>query len=161
MTQAIAPPSIPPLTPPESLYDRDLDLWLETAIVQLKAGDFQNLDVENLIEELEGLTGSNKREVESRLIRLIEHILKRCYVDLPDCYRGWEVTIIKQRGKLRRLLKQSPSLKRCFLQSFDESFDTALEIVRTEYETTFPDTWQFSRDIDTMLNAKFWESEQT
>jgi len=159
MTQAIAPPSIPPLTPPVSLYDRDLDLWLETAIVQLKAGDFQNLDVENLIEELEGLSGSNKREVESRLIRLIEHILKRCYVNLPDYYRGWEVIIIKQRGKLIRLLKQSPSLKRCFLHSFDESFDTALEILRTEYETVFPDTWQFSRDIDTMLNTKFWDLE--
>ena len=61
MTQAIAPSL--------SLYDRDLDLWLETAIAQLKAGDFHNLDVENLIEELEGLSGSNKREVETRLKR--------------------------------------------------------------------------------------------
>jgi replication fork clamp-binding protein CrfC len=147
MTQAIAPPLI--------LYERDLDLWLETAIAQLKAGDFHNLDVENLIEELEGLSGSNKREVETRLIRLIEHILKRCYVKMPDCFRGWEVTIINQRGELRRLLKQSPSLKRQFLQSFDESFTEALEIVRTEYEATFPDTWQFSRDLDTMLTAKF------
>ena len=49
-----------------SLYDRDLDLWLETAIAQLKAGDFHNLDVENLIEELEDLSGSNKREIEHR-----------------------------------------------------------------------------------------------
>jgi hypothetical protein len=161
MTQAIAPTLIPPLTPPVSLYNRDLDLWLEMAIVQLKAGDFHNLDVENLIEELEGLTGSNKREVESRLIRLIEHILKRCYVDLPDCYKGWEVTIINQRGELKRQLRQSPSLKRVFLRSFDDSFTEALEIVRTEYETNFPDTWQFSRDIDTMLTAKFWESEQS
>ena len=153
MSQAIAPPLIPSLT----LYERDLDLWLETAIAQLKAGDFDNLDIESLIEELEGLSGSNKREVETRLIRLIEHIFKRCYVKLPDCYRGWEVTIINQRDELRRLLKQSPSLKRHFLQSFDDSFDTALEIVRTEYETAFPDTWQFSLDIDTMLSAKFWE----
>lgn len=72
-------------------------------------------------------------------------------------YRGWEVTIINQRDKLRRLLRQSPSLQRHFLQSFDESFDTTLEIVRTEYETNFPDTWQFSRDIEAMLNVKFWE----
>ena len=149
MTQTIAPPL--------SLYDRDLDLWLEMAIVQLKAGDFHNLDVENLIEELEGLSGSNKREIESRLIRLIEHILKRCYVNMPDCYRGWEVTIINQRDKLRRLLRQSPSLKRHFLQSFDESFATALELVKTEYDqTAFPSTWQFSSDIETMLTAKFW-----
>ncbi len=153
MSQAIAPSL--------TLYERDLDLWFENAIAQLKAGDFQNLDVENLIEELEGLTGSHRREVESRLIRLIEHILKRCYVKMPDCYRGWEVTIINQRGKLKRLLKQSPSLKRHFLQSFDESFAEALEIVRTEYDTDFPDTWQFSRDLDTMLSAKFWESEQS
>ena len=153
MSQAIAPPLIPSLT----LYERDLDLWLETAIAQLKAGDFDNLDIESLIEELEGLSGSNKREVETMLIRLIEHIFKRCYVKLPDCYRGWEVTIINQRDELRRLLKQSHSLKHYFLQSFDDSFDTALEIVRTEYETVFPDTWQFSLDIDTMLSAKFWE----
>jgi len=91
MTQLIALP----------LYDRDLDLWLETAIAQLKAGDFHNLDIENLIEELEGLSGSNKREVETRLKRLIEHILKRCYVDIPDCFRGWEVTIINQRDELK------------------------------------------------------------
>jgi hypothetical protein len=48
MTQIIAPPL--------TLYERDLDLWLEMVIVQLKAGDFHNLDVENLIEELEGLS---------------------------------------------------------------------------------------------------------
>lgn len=140
-----------------SLYDQDLDLWLQNAIAQLKVGDFHNLDVKNLIEELEGLSGSNKHEIENRLIRLIEHILKRCYVDMPDCYRGWEVTIINQRDKLRRLLRQSPSLKRHFLQSFDESFATALEIVKTEYEINFPDTWQFSHDLDAILTAKFWE----
>ena len=55
MTQTIAPPL--------TLYDRDLNLWLGEAITQLKAGDFQNLDVENLIEELEGLAGRDRREV--------------------------------------------------------------------------------------------------
>ncbi|NMF56669.1 DUF29 domain-containing protein [Pseudanabaena yagii] len=150
MTQAI--------TPSITLYERDLDLWLETAIAQLKAGDFHNLDVENLIEELEGLSGSNKREVETRLKRLIEHILKRCYVNMPECFRGWEVTIINQRDELQKLLKQSPSLKRHFSKMFDDSFATALKIVRTEYlETAFPETWQFNRDIDTMLNVDFWE----
>ncbi|WP_271253691.1 DUF29 domain-containing protein [Pseudanabaena sp. Chao 1811] len=150
MTQAI--------TPSITLYERDLDLWLETAIAQLKAGDFHNLDVENLIEELEGLSGSNKREVETRLKRLIEHILKRCYVNMPECFRGWEVTIINQRDELQKLLKQSPSLKLHFSKMFDDSFATALKIVRTEYlETAFPETWQFHRDIDTMLNVDFWE----
>jgi replication fork clamp-binding protein CrfC len=155
MTQSIATPSAERV----SVYDRDLDLWLEIAIAQLKAGDFNNLDVENLIEELEGLSGSHKREVETRLKRLIEHILKRCYVDMPDCFRGWEVTIINQRDELKKLLRQSPSLKRHFMHSFDDSFATALEIVRVEYDTDFPNTWRFSRDLDMVLSAKFWESQ--
>jgi hypothetical protein len=44
------------------------------------------------------------------------------------------------------------------LQSFDESFDTALELVKTEYDqTNFPDTWQFNAEIEAMLTVKFWE----
>jgi len=57
MTQALPKPS------KTSLYDRDLNLWLEAAIAQLKAGDFHNLDVENLVEELEGLAGRDRREL--------------------------------------------------------------------------------------------------
>jgi hypothetical protein len=47
MTQTIAK---------QTLYDTDLNLWLETVITQLRSGDLQNVDIENLIEELEGLT---------------------------------------------------------------------------------------------------------
>ncbi len=152
MTQATSPKKA------LALYERDLNLWLEDAIAQLKAGDFQNLDVENLVEELEGLANKDRREVFSRLKRLIEHTLKRCYVNMPDCFRGWQVTIVNQKIELKQLLKQSPSLKSHFSQCFDESFGAALELVRAEYpDTFFPDTWQFSRDIDAMLNVDFWE----
>jgi hypothetical protein len=141
-----------------SLYDLDLDLWLETVIAQLKAGDFRNLDVENLIEELEGLSGSNKREIETRLKRLIEHILKRCYVDMPECYRGWLLTIFEQRDELKTLLRQSPSLKRYIVKMFDDCFETSLKRIKIEYpDYPFPDKWQFGSDIDTMLNVDLWE----
>jgi hypothetical protein len=150
MTIAIAPKT--------TLYECDLNLWVEDQITKLKAGDLQKLDIENLIEELEGLAGRDKREVSNRLKRLIEHILKRCYVKLPDCYRGWEITIINQRDELNEILSQSPSLKQVFLQSFDDAFKKALRLVKTEYrEVSLPDTWQFGRDIDTMLNVDFWE----
>ncbi len=149
MTQAI--------TPPLTLYDRDLNLWLEEAIAKLKTGDFHNLDVENLIEELEGLAGRDRRELESRLTRLIEHILKRCYVNLPECYRGWEITIVNQRAELTTLLEQSPSLKSYFSQVFDRAFDTAIKLVKLEYpDTNFSAVWQFSRNIDSLLTIDFW-----
>jgi len=47
-------------------------------------------------------------------------------------------------------------LKRYFLESLDEAFADALEIVRIEYDVQFPDTWQFSRDLDAMLDVNFW-----
>jgi len=140
------------------LYDRDLNLWLEDVITKLKAGDLVNLDVENLIEELAGLAGRDRREMESRLTRLIEHVLKRCYVNLPQCYRGWELTIIEQRNEIKKIIKQSPSLKRHIISIFDELFNDALEIVQTEYENaTFPRTWQFTYEIDLLLTTNFWK----
>ena len=95
-----------------TLYDRDLNLWLEEAIAKLKCGDFHNLDVENLIEELEGLAGRDRRELKRRLTTIIEHILKRCYVKSEYDYAGgWVVTIVRARNNIQSILEQSPSLK--------------------------------------------------
>lgn len=158
MTQALPKPS------KTSLYDRDLHLWLEEAIAQLKAGNFQNLDIENLVEELEGLAGRDRREIKQRLTTLIEHLLKRCYVKSEYDYAGWVETIDRTRNALRDILKQSPSLKN-YVSSpdlFQEAFDDALRIVRrnTGYKSIdFPDTWQFSRDIDALLAIDFWEKQ--
>jgi hypothetical protein len=141
------------------LYDTDLNLWLETVISQLRSGNLQNVDLENLIEELEGLAGRDRRELKNRLTVLVEHILKRCYVNMPNEFRGWEKTIRQQRSELKELLIQSPSLKRYFAQRFDDAFNDALIEVRDEYESKgyqFPNTWQFSHDIDSILNKEFW-----
>lgn len=141
----------------QTLYDSDLNLWLETVISQLRSGDLQNLDIENLIEELEGLAGRDKREIISRLKTLLEHILKRCYVDISNEFRGWEVTIRTQRFELEQMLEQSPSLKRHFIESIDKCFNFALKDVRSEYsQFPFSKMWQFSRDIDLLLNQEFW-----
>ena len=104
MTQALPKPS------QVSLYDRDLNLWLETAIAQSKAGNFHNLDVENLVEESEGLTGRDKRG-KNRFIVLLEHLLKRLYVDMAQKFNGWQRTIWEQHTQIEVLLEQSPSLK--------------------------------------------------
>jgi hypothetical protein len=142
----------------QTLYDTDLNLWLELVISQLRSGDLQNVDIENLIEELEGLAGRDKREVASRLKTLIEHILKRCYVDMPNEFRGWEVTIRTQRFELEQILEQSPSLKRHFVESFDKCFQFSLQNIRNEYlQYPFPNTWEFSRDIRSILSKEFWK----
>ena len=141
-----------------SLYEQDYLLWIEDIVHKLQTRDIKGLDFDNLIEEIESLGRSQKHELENRLGELFEHILKRTYVNMPDCYRGWVESIDKQRVSIKRLLKQAPSLKPYFSQVFDEVYKDTLKIVRRGYpQCEFPDTWPFSCDVDAMLNVDFWE----
>jgi len=148
------------IAPKTTLYERDYLLWTEEIIAKLKARDFDHLDIENLIEEIEGLGISQKKEVRNRLRVLLEHLLKRIYINMPDCFEGWENTIRTQRNDIKDELVDMPSLKRFWDEFFERAWQRALLDVRGEYSKKgcqFPDTWQFSRDIDTILNVDFWE----
>ena len=142
------------------LYDRDYLQWVEDIANKLRARDFDHLDIENLIEEIEDLGKSEKKELLNRLATMLEHLLKRIYIDMPQEFNGWERTIREQRRQIKRAIKFSPSLASLFEQFFDEALEDALDEVWNEkgYKSIqFPDTWQFSRDIDVMLNTDFWE----
>lgn len=141
-----------------SLYDRDILLWVEDTVAKLKSHDFEQLDIDNLIEEVESLGISQRNELSRLLLVLLEHFLKRLYVPLSDDYRGLERTIHNQRNALELLLKQAPSLKTRWDDSFVDAWKTALKTVRKEYrQVTFSDQWQFLSDIETMLDCDFWE----
>lgn len=153
MTQALTKPS------KTSLYDRDLNLWLETAIAQLRVTNFRELDVENLIEELEGLAGRDKRELKNRLIVLLEHLLKRLYVDMPQEFNGWQRTIWEQRTQIEILFEQSPSLKNLWEDYFENAWHYAFKKVNREYNNFgFPHAWSFNSDINSLLTIDFWEN---
>jgi Domain of unknown function DUF29 len=150
----------PAISPKTALYDRDYLEWVEDIANKLRARDFDNLDIDNLIEEIEDLGKSEKKELLNRLTALLEHLLKRLYVEIPQEFNGWERTIREQRRQIKRAIEFSPSLAPLFDRFFDDAFDDALDEVRKErgYNSVlFPDTWQFSRDLDAMLNTDFWE----
>ena len=126
--------------PVVELYDQDFYAWLNLTAEQLRTGDYQNLDHKNLIEEIESLGKREKRELESRLVTLFEHALKRQYVDLPDCYRGWEITIRRTQKKIFKILRDSPSLKVLLQEIYLDCYHDALENMQLEYDTDFPET---------------------
>ena len=141
-----------------SLYEQDILLWVEDTVNKLKNHDFENLDIDNLIEEVESLGISQKKELISRLMVLLEHLLKRLYVDLPYDYNGWERTIRNQRNALELLLRDAPSLKTRWDDSFIVAWEIALKTVRKEYrQVSFPDRWPYSQSVETILNEDFWE----
>jgi uncharacterized protein with HEPN domain len=63
-----------PVTP--FLYDRDYQQWLEETVKLLRDRSFDLLDLDNLIEEIEDMGKSSKREVFNRLVVLLIHLLK-------------------------------------------------------------------------------------
>ena len=142
----------------KNLYEQDFSLWIEDTINKLKTRDHDNLDLENLIEEVESLGKSQRKAVRSFLVRLLEHLLKRCYVPMSDCYRGWEIEIRNFRQRLQIELEDSPSLKTFLREIFVKSYEMALENVKDSYpDVYFSNLCPFPNDVDAILTNKFWE----
>lgn len=140
-----------------SLYEGDFVLWLEDVAAKLRARDFAGLDVENLLEEVESLGRSQRKELKSRLITLLAHLLKRLYIDSVYDNRGWELTIREQRKELLLLLEQSPSLRNYFSEVFEEAYAIALSEVREDYaKVAFPDRWPLSPSVGDLLSVAYW-----
>jgi hypothetical protein len=142
----------------KNLYDRDFALWIEKTVNYLKQRDTEHLDWENLIEEVESLGKSQRKAVRSFLVRLLEHLLKRCYVPMSDCYGSWEIEIRNFRQRLQIELDDSPSLKNFILEILPKSYEMALENVTDGYpDVYFPDFCPFEHNVEALLTKKFWE----
>ncbi|MBF0607700.1 MAG: DUF29 domain-containing protein [Magnetococcales bacterium] len=92
------------------LYEVDFYQWAFHNADLLRQGRFTEIDLENIIEELEDMGRSSKRELASRLAVLIMHLLKWQY-QLNRRSESWITTIVNQRRELKRLLEDNPSLK--------------------------------------------------
>ena len=105
--------------PSNTLYEQDFADWTRVQIDLLRQGNTQHLDIKNLIRELEDMGKSSLRELASRFIALIAHLLKWQFqldtlVGQWKDFEGksWRKTIIEQRTQLSFLLDKVPSLDR-------------------------------------------------
>jgi Domain of unknown function DUF29 len=107
-----------------TLYDTDYQLWLDQTVAQLRSQNFNDVDLENLIEELESLGRSDKHALSSYLMRLCEHLLKVEYwhAERETCFRGWDVEIANFRIQIQEKLDSSPSLKPLLDSSFSKQY---------------------------------------
>ena len=96
-------------------YDSDFFLWTQEQAKRLRvaAPVSGNLDVdwENVAEELESLGKRDRREISNRLDRIYEHLLKLAFSPATLPRHGWISTVAEQRRKVRRVLRDSPSLE--------------------------------------------------
>jgi hypothetical protein len=142
-----------------SLYQQDFLLWTEQQSCFLANRDLEAIDWENLQEEIVALGRSERQQLENRLEVLLEHLLKRCYVDSTYDNRGWELTIKEQRKQIRRLLRSSPSLKTYFTEIFSEIWEDARSDVEDIYpKIDFPELCPFPENLEVLLTENFWHS---
>jgi Domain of unknown function DUF29 len=94
----------------EDLYEEDLYAWAQDQATLLRAGRFDALDLEHLIEEVEDLAGSLKSAVRSRATTIMAHLLKLQHSPAQNPRLAWRETIRAQRSRLLNDL--TPSLQR-------------------------------------------------
>ncbi len=113
-----------------SLYEKDFYLWITSTIKSLEREQFHELDLTHLIIELESMGKREKRELYSRLLVLIENLLKLQYweAEKADNYRGWKNTVIEQRKQIEILFRESPSLKSLLPESLPTLYQDAREV---------------------------------
>ncbi len=60
-------------------YHQDYYGWTQEQANLIKTGKFSDLDIENLIEEIEDMGKTERREVTSRMAIVLLHLLKWTY----------------------------------------------------------------------------------
>jgi len=124
----------------QSLYETDYVKWIETTVEQLKQKNYDAIDWENLIDEIEDMARSDRRSLKSNLVVILTHLLKWQFQ--PERRSSsWQASIVEHRRRVRDLLKDSPSLKPYFEEVFAECYEDAIELASIETglpTSTFP-----------------------
>ncbi len=114
-----------------TLYDQDYYAWTQRQIDLLKTQQWEQVDVENLIEEIDSLGRQERQELRNRLGVLLGHLLK--WHHQPEARsRSWTGTIREQRYRIDRLFKENPSLKPYLAEATELAYPLALSLVEQE-----------------------------
>ena len=136
------------MTAINTLYETDFYQWALGNAALLKAGRFGELDIEHLVEEIESMSRSERRELLSRLVVLVTHLLKWHYQ--PERQgNSWKNTIKVQRLSLHKLLAENPSLKPQLVPMLVEAYEEARLQAAAETDmddSVFPEACPFSLD---------------
>ncbi|MEL6582128.1 MAG: DUF29 domain-containing protein [Cyanobacteria bacterium J06621_12] len=111
----------------KQLHERDFNLWIEEIKAKIKSRDFEGMDWESLIDEIDDMGASQKRALDSYMQRLIEHILKLKYwqSEVENCRNGWMAEVSNFRSRINRILKKNPSLKNYLASEYKDIYQDA------------------------------------
>jgi hypothetical protein len=95
----------------KELYEKDFYLWVQENLRLLKNREYELVDWENLLEEIEGIGRSLFIEVLRQMRKIMEGLYKwENFKNHPEAY-DWVEEVAKARRELEELFEDSPSLK--------------------------------------------------
>ncbi|AIE74229.1 MULTISPECIES: DUF29 domain-containing protein [unclassified Synechocystis] len=138
-----------------NLYYQDRCLWAKTMAMFLQERQLDQLDCENLIKEIENMSGREKSSLESNLEILLIHLLKWKYQPNKRT-NSWYRSIVEHRKRIHKAFRTSPSLKRHFEEVLTDVYQDSRKMASVETMLDiqiFPLDNPFSREQ--ILNPDF------
>jgi len=144
----------------ENLYDQDFQEWIQKTIEHLQKSEFEQLDREHLIEELQDLGRSEKRSLESNLMILLAHLLKlKVQKNVPEMMQqSWLDSVDEHRKRIQKSVRETPSLKAFLPSAIESAYPDAYQLAikegkRAKFGVSIP------KEIDYPLTCPFSVTE--
>lgn len=128
------------------MYNQDFYAWAMTNANLLREGRWTEIDAIHLVEELEAMGRSEKREFRNRLAILLAHMLKWRYQSAWRS-KSWKYSIKEQQRKVAEVLEDSPSLQAMLDSLLESAYQDARLLAAKETgldEETFPATCPYT-----------------
>jgi Domain of unknown function DUF29 len=146
-------------TKPQELYDADFYVWALEQAETLRARRFEALDLENLIEEMEGLADTKLSGVLNAARVVMEHLLKLQFSPATDPRNLWRASVREHRRRVQ--IDLTPRIDQILAQELPRFYamarDDAAAAMRDHGEDTaaavLPDSCPYSLD---QITGDWW-----
>ncbi|MEM7065035.1 MAG: DUF29 domain-containing protein [Cyanobacteria bacterium P01_B01_bin.77] len=145
-----------PHKPVAALYESDFYAWTQHQAQLIQQGQWQQVDIANVVEEIESLGRQQRQELRNRLAVLLAHLLKWEYQSEKRS-RSWLATIRIQRLDIVDLLSDNPSLQPYLAEALQRAYPKAVQLAVRETNLAngqFPESSPY--DLSQALENTFY-----
>ncbi|WP_299228142.1 DUF29 domain-containing protein [Sulfurihydrogenibium sp.] len=119
----------------KQLYNKDFYKWITENVQLLKNKDFDLVDWENVIVELESMGRSELSSAISFMTLILEHLYKyEHFRDNNTMGNGWIKSILNSRYRLIKIFDKNPSLEKKAEESIQEAWEDSIKKMITWFK---------------------------
>ena len=119
----------------KQLYNKDFYQWIMENVELLKNKEFDLVDWENVIEELESMGRSELSSATSFMTAILEHLYKyEHFRENETMGNGWIKSILNSRYRLIKIFNKNPSLEKKAEESISEAWEDSIKKMITWFK---------------------------